>query len=783
MAATLTLCALTAAWPRAGVAQDTGAAPAAEAPPAGEAGPEAAPEAEPPAPTADLALRIDVVGEVRVAGTRAPVPGAVVTLLGAGGAEVEVTADAAGAFAARGLVAGTWQVRAEGAAGADEVEVVAGAGDTAVVRLYLRAAASGVLGDPEDAEVVRVVGVRDEADVTVRRLSARELRTLPGTAGDVLRAVQSLPGVARAPLGLGVLAIRGTAPEDSRFSVDGLELPLAFHFGGLTTVLASDFIDELAFLPGGYGVRYGRTLGGRIDLRTRAELPERSNGFVSVDAFQAAGFGEIRASDRTAVTLAFRRSYIDSVLTPILSNTSLRVRAPAYLDGQLRVAHRLAGGGWIDAMVLVSDDRFRALNTEDEGAGSQLAAYATFFQRARVRWGTKLGDRWRSELGVQVGYDQQSGEIFDAEAYERRVATAVRWELTRPGPTTSWRLGLDLEAGPRWYRYDVAGFGPLEAGAAAVLEPALYVEPTIRVGSLTIVPGLRTDLFAVPGSRSILTLDPRLTLRWQASPTTAMTVSAGRYSQPPQLRQVFLGSALADGTAGLRAPWALTASVGLAQELPYGMRLEVSGFASRLDDLVVGRDERFRFFTTPPEPGRLDTGPYGNEGDGRIYGLELLYRVDHPLVTAWLSATLSRSMRSGRLDDRLRPFGFDQPYLVNAIVSGRLPRRWQLGTRVRVGAGSPYTSVTNRIYDLDSAGVVPVFASGRDARLPTFFSLDLRVDKAWVFDKWELALYLDVLNITNTRTVEVVDWTWDYAELTGLSGLPILPTFGLRGSF
>ena len=115
---------------------------------------------------------------------------------------------------------------------------------------------------------------REGSDITERFLSSTEIQYLPGSAGDVVKAVQNLPGIARAPLGIGQLIIRGTAPEDSSYFIDGGNIPDVFHFGGLTTVLSPDNIDEVTFTRRNYSVRYGRQLGGVVDIRTNSTFPE-----------------------------------------------------------------------------------------------------------------------------------------------------------------------------------------------------------------------------------------------------------------------------------------------------------------------------------------------------------------------------------------------------------------------------------------------------------------------------------------------------------------------------
>src|SRR6185436_5348035 len=100
-------------------------------------------------------------------------------------------------------------------------------------------------------------------------VSQLESRTVPGTMGDPLRAVQSLPGVARAPFGIGLLVVRGASPADSGVFLDGVQLPALYHFLVGPSVLSPQLIDRIDFYPGGFGVQNGRITAGAVDVTAR----------------------------------------------------------------------------------------------------------------------------------------------------------------------------------------------------------------------------------------------------------------------------------------------------------------------------------------------------------------------------------------------------------------------------------------------------------------------------------------------------------------------------------
>jgi TonB family protein len=730
---------------------------------------------------AEAALPVSIEGIARDGEADITLSQVLVTAIGPEGQQRYATTDAEGAFRFVGLAEGPWTLELSGGSLYEpkRLDVTVSAGVVQQVDARLER--------PEDerGDADLTILVEDEAsadEVTERVIRSDEIEFLPGTSGDVVKAVQNLPGVARAPSGIGQLIIRGTPPEDSEFGLDGNPIPLVFHFSGLTTVLSTENIDEVAYLAGSYGVRYGRALGGVVDLRLNPELPEEARSVVSVDVYQAQLFHERKLGERTALTVSGRRSYIDTVLTPVLSQGEFTVQAPRYWDGQVRLQHETRRGDDFDALFLASDDRFRFLGEGADGEDETLAALATRFQKLRLRHLASLAGGWELESGLLLGPEVQTFEFpRDSEAYEKRLAVSLREEIRIEADEENpfgTRLGLDLLCGRDSYLYDVAFFGDREEGEAFFCAPAPYAELTARMGPVTVTPGLRGDLLLLPESTHA-SLDPRLGLRWVLGSSTTLKAGTGLYSQFPTFREL---NPEADGNPSLSPERAWQTSLGVERQLGDRLRAEATGFYNQLDQLVVGREDRFEFFTGPPIPGDFDTDPYGSEGTGMSCGVELLLRYSDDATVAQLAATFGHSERTGR-DGITQLFEYDQPVILNALASRELPRDWRLGARLRYGSGNPYIPVINKVYNLDQRRFVPVYDSEASARLPGFFSLDLRVDKSWSFPRWQLTTYLDVQNATFYDNVEVMFWSYDYSEEQPIAGLPVVPSFGLKGEW
>src|SRR5690606_35835950 len=202
--------------------------------------------------SADRAPVLSAEGRVLDASTRQPIPGMAVRIVGPDDAARTAETDPDGGFRFADLPVGEWTIVVSGD-GWEPQDATFRVEDGKVAELVLYPPREvAVVADVD--EVIEVFAARrPPPELTERVLTSEEVYFLPGTNGDVVRAIQNLPGVARPPLNIGQLLIRGTDPEDSAYYVDGARVPLVFHFAGLSTVVNGEALQEVAFLPGNYG--------------------------------------------------------------------------------------------------------------------------------------------------------------------------------------------------------------------------------------------------------------------------------------------------------------------------------------------------------------------------------------------------------------------------------------------------------------------------------------------------------------------------------------------------
>jgi hypothetical protein len=128
-------------------------------------------------------------------------------------------------------------------------------------------------------------------------------------------------------------------------------------------------------------------------------------------------------------------------------------------------------------------------------------------------------------------------------------------------------------------------------------------------------------------------------------------------------------------------------------------------------------------------------------------------------------------------------FSYDQTHNLTVLGSYDLGRGFQVGGKLRVVSGDPYTPCEGGIQNAAAGTYECIQGETNSRRIPAFEQLDLRVDKTWKLGGGSLTAYLDVQNVTNRANPEGVSYNYRYTSTKWQTGLPIIPSLGLRGEF
>jgi Carboxypeptidase regulatory-like domain/TonB dependent receptor/TonB-dependent Receptor Plug Domain len=712
-------------------AQDAGAdtlAPASELPPdAGMA------EAEPVAKVSAPA-RLKLAGRVLARGTRQPLVGALVHVGVGDGTSASVETEAGGAFSIE-VLPGSHPLRVQCPGFAPLTREVTVPIDSAelVVRLEPRV-------EGERYETVVTAEREEEPSVPIKQ---EELVHTAGSLGDPFRVIESLPGVAQATWPLPFYAIRGANPGNTGFFIDGVRAPALFHFALGPSVIHPFFIQEMQFFPGGYPVTYGRYVSGIVTADTAAPATDRLHVSADVRLFDAGGIVAMPFDDgKGTLAIAGRYSYTGLLLSAFSNAYSVD-----YWDYQIRIEHRL-GPGKLTLFAFGSGDDMEQKNPDKTDWGvvglneslanaPQPGLAKLMFHRAQLRWdGDFIGGRLTA--ATVAGVDDSTVSItsvFSLPVGSRMYSVAPR--LSQSWTPTGW-LSIALGADAEIARVRPTAFLPLDFEPDLfhnrdALSGGTYLGLSLHGDRLIVSPGFRYEGYFEQGI-SRFSPSPRVLVRYRLSSHDWIKATAGQFSQMPSLPV---------GVPGFD-------SFGLAS---YGLqrsRQASLGFESALEDrlgldLNVDTSVFYQSLHLTDLKNSLIPDPHSQDllqpREGESYGLELMVRrpMKHKLY-GWLAYTLSRSSRV--VDGIIVPSDWDQRHIVNLVVGYRWPRNYSTSFRFHYNSGRPYPLFNRHINDVESY-----------VHLPSFPQLDLRGDKRFIFDKFVLDAYVELVNATLSQQV------------------------------
>jgi hypothetical protein len=629
-------------------------------------------------------------------------------------------------------------------------------------------------------------------DPQQQRLTSTELHDLPGGGNDALRSLTSLPGVARIPFGLGGLALRGAAPHDTQVFLDGIPVPILYHFGGLASFVPIDAVDRVDMLASGAGAEWGGLIGGVVTLDSRSTHPTHWSADGEVSLLHAGVLAIGPGPADGSWMIGIRRSYVDAVMAAAQVDMAL---APSYLDAQLR--WESGDKHWL-AIAFASQDDMSLLHDPNSnvsvGGVPNMGVSAFDYSSQFVRAGLRYQDGGFS-ITPYVGTNDMvatADQMDVTKGYTRSDALyGVRGSFTHHVLGGTLRIGANATA--TYYDYTISDVPPpspwtppgnkimQREGQRMTTDAGIFVQQSWLVddGVFEIRPGLRLDYLDLAGET---VADPRLTLIARA-PGATLSATIGTYHESPlvtDLDPIFKRDTLP-------APAATQASVSADVGA-----LRVTGYAASLSNLPVdavtgatpvsanGGVQSGGMFGIARELVDAQFGSYSyreDVGRGHSYGLEVLAHKDLGQLTGWVAYTYARAFRTGDpYSDRTEyPYVLDQPHMLTLIAMRPLGAHWRIGGRLRFASGNPYTPVAGSYFSSDQHKWVAIDGPILSQRLPAFAQLDLRIDRTW--RHWDL--YLDIQNVTNHENVEGIDYSATYMQSSYTTGLPILPSIGL----
>ena len=602
-------------------------------------------------------------------------------------------------------------------------------------------------------------------------VSGKTLATVPGAAGDPLRSIESIPGMAFSDDSEPLPAVRGSRPDDNYFEVDFIPSNYLFHAGGLISVFNPGLVESFSIYPSAYGPEYHGVHGGVFDVRLRDPKTDRFRTSLDISLFQSGMLLEGPVSDNQSFYLAGRFSYLDLLIADQLNDeeeSETIVQFPKYNDYQAKYVWdisedatvRFQANGAKDDFAVDIDEDAEDIATDPILAG-RIQQKASSHQQAVVV-DVNLSDTATLKTAIAHTVEEEDFRLGGAGNVEVNTDTwlskarlnfplAENHDITVGGSVelTDYLVDLDFNV-PVCTEFEAECILTNSERIATsftqdVTSTQLYIKDSWYVtDKLTLFPGITLHTEDWLDTQHI---EPKFALEYALSDDTVISAGVGVYYQRPYIEQI----EETIGNSNLDFVRSTQVVAGLERALSRGWSFKSELYYKQLEDLVTGDD---------------DLG-YKNGGEGSTVGMDTLIRKDlTDRFSGWLSLSLSESTRRNKATGERFDFEFDQPFNASLVASYQLNDKWRVGGKLWLHSGALYTPVIGATPDSEIAGLyIPQYGELNSERFPTFNRLDLRVDRTVTKSNGRTySAYFEVINLLGSDNVASYSYNADYSE-------------------
>ncbi len=616
-----------------------------------------------------------------------------------------------------------------------------------------------------------------ESPLSLRVIGIAEIKRNPGGNRDISKALQSLPGVATGTGFRNDIIVRGGAPNENRFYLDGIEIPNINHFatqgssGGPVGLLNVDFIREVDFYSGAFPANRGNALSSVLDFKQKDGRSDKQAGALTLGSTDLALTGEGPLSSRTTYIGSLRQSYLQ-FLFKLIGLSFL----PTYNDFQFKIKTKFNQKNELTVIGLGAIDRFK-LNTSANQ--TELQRYdlltipvnsqnnytfgAVYKYFGKVGYTTLVLSRnYLENISSKYKDNDPSSTLF-LKYSSQETENKFRVENTSEYKGLKLNTGINLETGEsNTQNFNLQPNGNFNYQSSIGLVKYGFfgqVSKSIANDQLSVSGGIRADgnTFISGAKNPLKQLSPRVSISYDIGSGFSINANSGLYYQIPTYTLLsFRDSAgsLVNQAVSYISNW--ESVVGVDYINPANIKFSVEGFYKGYGNYpaIENLGDTISLANFGSDFGVVGNRKVVGSGNGRAYGVEFLIqqRVKKGLYGI-ATLTLVRSEFESKHQQYI-PSAWDSKIFLSLTGGKIFKHGWELGSKFRLSGGSPNTP-----YDLAKSSLIsnytirpegiPNYNLLNTDRLGVFYQLDARVDKKFIWRKVSLDLFLDIQNITN----------------------------------
>ncbi len=629
-----------------------------------------------------------------------------------------------------------------------------------------------------------------ESPLSKQRLGIAEIEKNPGGNRDILKVIQSLPGVASNPGFRNDIIIRGGSPSENVFYIDGVEVPVINHFqtqgstGGPVGIINADLIRNVNFYASAFPANEGNTLSSVIEFTQKDGSKNKLNARATLGTSDAGVTLDGPINSKTTFIASFRQSYLQ-FLFKLIKLPFL----PTYNDFQFKVKHQISSKDEISIIGLGAIDNFKL----NESVNNNVTDAQTIKRNNYILGNIPVTNTWNYTVGaVYKHYGNNSTQQFvlsrnvwnnTADKYADNIKDSANLLLKYNSTETENKLRYENTISLKRNFKLIVGAG---------LEQAQYANSTFQkfanssglnvvdfssnlnllkynlfgqISKSNVLPkldasvGFRLDAvnFSSSMKNPFNQFSPRISLSYELVKKWRLNATAGRYYELPAYTIIGFkdnNNNLVNKQNNVKYIQATHLVTGLEYKPEINSKITFEGFYKKYKNYPFSIKNQISLANLGSDFGVVGNEAVTSTSSGRAYGFEVFaQKTSYSGFYGILSYTFVKSEFKDKRNNYI-PSTWDNRHLLTLTSGKKLKKNWEIGTKFRLVGGQPYTPydlnaseiVAN--YDVENKGILN-YNLLNTKRFKTYTQLDIRVDKTWYWKRFSLNFYIDLQNVYN----------------------------------
>lgn len=640
---------------------------------------------------------------------------------------------------------------------------------------------------------------------SAHKVDVQQLSRLPMLVGetDLLRGMQTLPGVQNATPGTVNFSVRGGTYDQNMVLLDGIPIYNTTHSLGFFSSINPDVIDQITLYKGDIPARYGGRISSITEMQTSNNLVEKFNFSGGINFLNSRLSINTPIGKKASIRISGRIS--TSAIINLLHKPSDDISAPPVN----RIYNTMTDYTDLIASVLLKPNKrdqikLTTMLSQDDFEGFDLIPNHTFNWKSTgfaINWQRKFSPSLIGSFNLHY-HNFTQGYLLESVLGLGSGGSGVSIKRTFGinGITYQWQAGIEQLGGKMDFNYHISPKGSLSFGSYLTkhrfspgktfnsrgidditladrhsLETGVYLMHQLKLNpSLEINYGARlSGFYNIVGSKyiydeaqnltttqnfnpgelmdSFFGFEPRLNIHYQLNPNVSLKASYSRNYQ--YLHQVNNSSVQLPtnlwlpSSNNVKPRFTDQFSLGYFQQLDKKGNLHFSAeaYARFMHRVTDYRDNADLFLND-------DLATEIRTGTAQAYGLELMLRKKGKKLNGAVSYTLARTMFNipGINQGKSYAPRFDRLHNLSMNVSYELGRRWRVASTFTYMSGASITmpqggfTVNNRSYNY--------FTERNAFRLPHFIQWDINFTlKSRKRRRWQGEWVFGVTNLLNRR--------------------------------